>query len=202
MLFGGFGGHPPLRDRVDAGQQLARHPEIAKHANSPNTIILALPRGGLPVAFQVAKTLNVPLDLMLVRKLGLPYHEEVAMGAIAMGGVSYVDPTMVGRGGVTDSQLEAVRRRESAELERRTRKYRGDKPYPVLTGKNVIIIDDGIATGATLRAAILAVRVHNPARIIAAAPVGAPDSVQTIGALTDEIVCLHQPRHFNAVGMW
>ncbi|KAJ3175156.1 hypothetical protein HDU87_006391 [Geranomyces variabilis] len=197
-----FGFHPkPLvHDRIDAGRQLVRHSAIAAYRNRADAIILGLPRGGVPVAYEIAAALNVPLDLMLVRKLGTPGHEEYAMGAIAMGGIVYVDPRL--RYDVHESDLKRVIQEESAELNRRNSHYRGAKPYPNLTGKHVLLVDDGIATGATMRAAALAVRKLQPARIIIAAPVGAPDSVRALGDVADEMVCLHQPPSFASVGSW
>ncbi|KAJ3150615.1 hypothetical protein HDU89_003023 [Geranomyces variabilis] len=196
----GFYSKPLVCDRIDAGRQLVRHPAIAAYRDRADAIILALPRGGVPVAYEVAADLNVQLDLMLVRKLGTPGHEEYAMGAIAMGGIVYVNPRL--RYGVQESELKKVIQAESAELNRRNSHYRGGKPYPNLTGKHVLLVDDGIATGATMRAAALAVRKLQPSRIIIAAPVGAPDSVQALGDVADEVVCLHQPPSFASVGSW
>ncbi|KAI8821351.1 phosphoribosyltransferase-like protein [Fimicolochytrium jonesii] len=199
----------PFPRRVDAGNQLAADPRLGTLAGRDDTIILALPRGGVPVAFQIAQRLNLPLDLMLVRKIGLPFHEETAMGAIAMGDVTYLNPAMIAAMRVTDAQVQAVLKKETAELHRRNMHYRQGKPYPDLKDKNVIIVDgpgsstlDGIATGSTLRAAILSVREHGPTRVVAAAPVGPPDSVAELAKIADEVVCLQVKEPFNAVGMW
>ncbi|TPX58569.1 hypothetical protein SpCBS45565_g07968 [Spizellomyces sp. 'palustris'] len=193
----------PISDRVDAGNQLASDQRLQKYAGrGTDTIILALPRGGVPVAFEMAKKLKVPLDLMLVRKLGIPFHEETAMGAIAMGGVTYVNEEFVSSLGISNAEVQRVIRKETEELHRRSKHYRGNKPYPILADKNVIIVDDGIATGATLRAAIQAVKQFNPKQVIAAVPVGARDSCRDLAQVADEMICLHQPEPFNAVGLW
>ncbi|KAJ3145212.1 hypothetical protein HDU86_001117 [Geranomyces michiganensis] len=206
-MFGSRPEPPLLRDRVDAGRQLlaalAHHGNRATAADNNNndTIVLALPRGGVPVAYEIASALNVPLDLMVVRKLGMPGAPECAMGAIAMDDVVYLDQRFAN--GVFESEVRRIIKEESAELNRRNKHYRGDKPYPNLTGKNVVIVDDGIATGATMRAAALAVRkMYTPARIVVAAPVGAPSSTRALRDVADEIVCLHQPPRFSSVGQW
>ncbi|KAJ3182139.1 hypothetical protein HDU85_003181 [Gaertneriomyces sp. JEL0708] len=194
-----FRPSPPIHDRVDAGRQLSNSSRLTPYANS-SAILLALPRGGVPVAFELSKRLNLPMDIMLVRKLGIPYSEETAMGAIAMGGVTYLNENMIRRLRISEESVNAVKERELNELERRNIHYRGKRPFPDLRNKTVIIVDDGIATGATLRAAILATRQLNPEKIIAAAPVGASDSVEQLSKLADEVVCCHVPEDFGAVG--
>ena len=188
------------RDRVDAGRRLAGL--LRRYANRPDVVVLALPRGGVPVAFEVATALHVPLDVFVVRKLGLPSHPELAIGAIASGGVRLVDESAVRRFGVTDSQLAAVSAAEERELERRERAYRHRLPSPDLHGKTVILIDDGLATGASMAAAATAVRAQDPARIVVAVPVAARETCDAFGEMVDELVCAATPEPFNAVGLW
>jgi len=202
----------PFHDRVDAGRQLASDPRILRYASKKGagdgaeteteTIVLALPRGGVPVAYEIASKLNVPLDLMLVRKLGIPFHEETAMGAIAMNGVKWINYDIIRRLRIPDASVGEVINRESKELDRRSVAYRGTKAYPRLEGRNVIIVDDGIATGATMKAALQSVKTLHPKRLIIAAPVGAPDSCADLTELADEVVCLQTPPMFAAVGQW
>lgn len=189
-----------FRNRIDAGRQLAA--ALAKYANRPDVIVLGLPRGGIPVAAEVARALHVPLDVFVVRKLGVPGHEEYAMGAIASGGVRLLDRRTVAAAGLTPAQVESVTAAERAELERRERSYRGDRPFPDLTGKTVILVDDGLATGASMRAAIEALRQERPARIVVAVPVAAPETCQAFRHVADEIVCAATPEPFYAVGRW
>lgn len=186
-------------DRAHAGRQLAR--QLRQYA-SPDTLVLALPRGGVPVAFPVAQALHAELDLMLVRKLGLPGQEEFAMGAIASGGVRVLQPGVPGLMGVTQEEVDEVTRREEQELARRERRYRGGRPPPRLRGRTVILVDDGIATGATMQAAVEVARQQAPARLVVAAPVGAPDTVAGLEEQVDEVVCLVTPPRFRAVGQW
>lgn len=186
-------------DRVHAGKQLARQ---LRHLEGPETLVLALPRGGVPVAFPVAQALHAELDLMIVRKLGLPGQEEFAMGAIGSGGVRVLQPGVPGLMGVTQEQVDEVTRRELAELQRRERRYRGGRPPPVLTGRKVILVDDGIATGASMQAAVQVARKQQPALLVAASPVGAPDTLEDLRAQVDELVCLVAPPRFRAVGQW
>jgi predicted phosphoribosyltransferase len=190
----------PFRDRVDAGRQLAQ--ALAKYASRPGVIVLGLPRGGIPVAAEVARALRAPLDVFVVRKLGVPGHEEFAMGAIASGGVRLLDRRTVAAAGLTAAQVERVTAAERAELERRERSYRGDRPLPDLTGRTVILDDDGLATGASMRAAVEALRHERPARIVVAVPVAAPETCQAFRAVADEIVCAATPEPFYAVGRW
>src|SRR5216683_1964591 len=159
-----------FRDRREAGRQLAQH--LAAYANRPDVLVLALPRGGVPVAYEVARALHAPLDVFLVRKLGLPGHEEYAMGAIASGGVRVLNPEVVDELHLPDELINTVTRRELQELERRERTYRGDRPFPDVRGKTVILVDDGLATGSTMLAAAEALRRLGPARLIIAGPAG------------------------------
>jgi predicted phosphoribosyltransferase len=189
-----------FRNRIDAGRQLAA--ALAKYANRPDVIVLGLPRGGIPVAAEVARALHAPLDVFVVRKLGVPGHEEFAMGAIASGGVRLLDRRTVAAAGLTPAQVERVTAAERAELERRERSYRGDRPFPDLTGRTIILVDDGLATGASMRAAVEALRQEGPARIVVAVPVAAPETCQAFRNVADEVVCTATPEPFYAVGRW
>lgn len=188
------------KDRAHAGRQLARH--LRHYAGQPALIVLALPRGGVPVAFPVARALGAELDILLVRKLGLPGHEEFAMGAIGSGGVRVLQPGVPGLMGVTQEQVERVSARELAELGRRERLYRGGRPPPVLAERCVILVDDGIATGASMLAAVKVVRRQGVARLVVAAPVGAPDTLARLARGVDELVCPLAPPRFRAVGQY
>jgi predicted phosphoribosyltransferase len=191
---------PIYRDRHHAGRVLA---ERLQHLRTyPRAIVLALPRGGVPVAYQVAQALDAPLDVFLVRKLGVPGHSELAMGAIASGGTRVINQPVVDFYGLPPSVLDSVARYEQAELGRRERAYRGGQPPLELRDYTVILVDDGLATGSTMKAAVEAVRSHAPARIVVAVPVGAPDTCQELSALADEMVCVYQPADFAAVGSW
>lgn len=192
--------HPLFRDRTDAGRVLAT--ALARYAGRPDLIVLALPRGGVPVAFEVARALGAPLDVFLVRKLGLPGHEELAMGAIASGGVRLINEDVVEAYHVSDAQIEMVSEVEQRELERRERAYRDGRPLPSLRDRTVILVDDGLATGATMRAAVLAVRQESPASIVVAVPVAAPETRDEFRAIVDEIICAETPSPFYAVGLW
>jgi putative phosphoribosyl transferase len=189
-----------FKDRSHAGKLLAQ--QLSAYANRPDVLVLALPRGGVPVGFAVAQALGVELDVMLVRKLGLPGHEEYAMGAVGAGGVRVIQAGLVESGLVTVAAIEEATERELAEIERRDRLYRAGRPPPDLAGRCVILVDDGIATGATLRAAVEVVRQSNVARLVVAAPVGAPDSVAALVPEVDEMVCLATPFGFHAVSPW
>jgi putative phosphoribosyl transferase len=189
-----------FRDRRDAGHRLAAR--LAAYVGRPDVIVLALPRGGVPVAFEVAQALGAPLDVFLVRKLGMPGHEEFAIGAIASGGVTVLNEETLRDYGVSHAQVEAVVETEQRELERRERRYRGDRPFPNLTGRTVILIDDGLATGSTMRAAVAALRQERPAQVIVAVPTAPPETCEELGAIVDEMVCLITPEPFYAVGLW
>ncbi|HEY0971665.1 MAG TPA: alpha/beta family hydrolase [Gemmatimonadales bacterium] len=189
-----------FQDRTEAGRRLAA--ALAHHSGDPDVRVLALPRGGVPVAYEVARALHAPLDVFIVRKLGLPGHEEFAMGAIASGGVSLVNEEVVRHFRVSDAEVERVIEDERRELERRERHYRGDRPLPELSGHVVILVDDGLATGATMRAAIAALRQELPARLVVAVPVAAADTCDELRAEVDEVVCLATPEPFRAVGLW
>jgi putative phosphoribosyl transferase len=189
-----------FRDRVEAGKLLAR--ELAKYADRSDVLILALPRGGVPVAFEVAQALHAPLDVMLVRKLGLPGQEELAMGAIASGGVHVLNDEVVDELGLSPGVIDQVAAREHAELERRERVYRGDRPAPELRDQTVILIDDGLATGTTMRSAIAAVRAQRPAYLAVAVPVAARESLAALRPLVDALICVIAPASLYAIGLW
>lgn len=189
-----------FRDRSQAGQLLARR--LRRYAGRNDVIVLALPRGGVPVAYQIASALKVPLDVFVVRKLGVPGEEELAMGAIASGGVRVLSRELIQELGLTDEDVERVAAREWAELQRREKVFRGERPFPDLAGRVVILVDDGIATGATMRAAIRAVRAHRPASVSVAVPVGAPQTLEALQDEADEIVCLLTPELLMGIGAW
>src|SRR5204862_2154057 len=188
------------RDRAEAGRRLAA--QLTDYANRSDVIVLALPRGGVPVAYEVAKALPAPLDIFLVRKLGVPGHEELAMGAIATGGVRVVNDDVVNYLRIPDDVIDAVADKELSELERRERAYRGTRPEPNVQGKTVILVDDGLATGSTMRAAAAALRQQNPARIVVAVPVSAPQTCDEYRMGVDEIICASTPEPFRGVGQW
>jgi len=189
-----------FKDRETAGQQLAD--ALAVFRGRDDLIVLALPRGGVPVAYEVATALEAPLDLLIVRKLGVPWHSELAMGAIATDGVKVLNEDVIRGTGVTEAQIKAVTEREQAELARRERRYRGDRPTPELAGRIVILVDDGLATGATMRAAIDAAHRHLAKRVVVAVPVSPPDTTRRLSALADEMVCLSSPEPFYAISQW
>jgi putative phosphoribosyl transferase len=188
------------RNRTDAGRRLAA--QLREYADRPDAMVLALPRGGVPVAYEVARALHLPLDVFIVRKLGLPSHPELAMGAIASGGIRVIDQAALRRFGVTDEQLAAVAAAEERELERRERQYRGGLPSPDVTGKTLILIDDGLATGATMAAAAAALKAQHPAKLVVAVPVAAPETCDAFREIVDDIVCGATPEPFYAVGLW
>jgi putative phosphoribosyl transferase len=187
-------------DRRDAGLQLAK--ALHAYAHSPDTQILALPRGGVPVAYEVARILHLPLDILIVRKLGVPGHEELAMGAIAPGGQIFINDELVRQLSITPSTVHDVMDEEFKELTRRELVYRDNRPFPPVENKTIILIDDGIATGATMRVAIQALRHDHPAKLIVAIPVAAKSTCNELEPLVDELICLLRPMQFYAVGMW
>ena len=189
----------PFADRHHAGVVLAER--LDAYAGRDDVVVLALPRGGVPVGFEVARALHAPLDVFLVRKLGVPSHRELAMGAIASGGIRVLDEQLIASLGIPADAVDATTREEERELERRERAYR-DRPARRLEGQVVILVDDGLATGATMKAAVQAVRQRAPARIVVAAPVGSTEACSDLGRLADEVVCARIPAYFSAVGQW
>jgi predicted phosphoribosyltransferase len=188
-----------FRDRREAGRLLAA--KLAAYADRPDALVLALPRGGVPVAHEVARALKAPLDVFVVRKLGVPGYEELAMGAIATGGVRVLNNEVVRRLGIPEHLIDAVARREMQELMRRERLYRGTRPPPDVKGRTVILVDDGLATGATMQAAVQAPRQQQPASIVVAVPTAAPDTCEQLKALADDVICAVTPEPFHAVGL-
>ncbi len=187
-------------DRSEAGRALAA--ELSRYAGRDDVVVLALPRGGAPVGFEIARALHAPLDVFLVRKLGVPGYEELAMGAIASGGTRVLNQATVEQLHITSNQIEQVAKSEQRELERREKVFRNGAPPVLVAGRICILVDDGLATGSTMRAAVLALKKRSPARIIVAVPVGAPDTCADFQALADEVVCLYTPEPFMAVGRW
>ena len=187
-------------DRHQAGKILAE--QLKEYTKKPNVIVLALPRGGVPVAYEIAQALSVPLDVLVARKLGVPWHEELAMGAIASGGTVIFNQEILKDLDITQEEIEQVILAEKKELERREKTYRGNRPKANFTDKIIILVDDGIATGATMRAAIKALRTHKPQKIIIAVPVAAKDTYEQMTPLVDQIVCPVTPKEFYAVGTW
>lgn len=189
-----------FRDRVEAGRRLAK--DLAAYTGAPGLLVLALPRGGVPVAAEVAEALNAPLDIFLVRKLGVPGQEELAMGAIASGGIRVLNDEVLRYASVAPDVIDAVAARELRELERRERAYRGDRPEPEVRGRTVILVDDGLATGSSMRAAVAALHTEHPARLVVAVPVAARETCDSFRTLVDDIVCTLAPDVFYAVGLW
>jgi len=189
-----------FQDRRDAGQYLAER--LSGYANDKNVIVLGLPRGGVPVAYEVARALQAPLDVFVVRKIGVPGHRELAMGAIASGGVRVLNQDVIDRLGISSMLVDRVAAEEEREVARREREYRDDVPFPSLNGRTVIVVDDGLATGSTMRAAVKALRHHDPARIVVAVPVGARETCRILGTEADEVVCRNVPDDFHAVSLW
>lgn len=190
-----------FKNRQDAGQKLAE--KLTEYAaGRDDVLILALPRGGVPVAFEAAKKFNAPLDVFLVRKLGVPGHEELAMGAIASGGVRVLNESVVASLNIPERVINEVAKREQLELERRERAYRDSLPAPEIEGKTVILIDDGLATGATMRAAAVALKQQKPQKLVVAVPVSSPETCREFRAEVDAIVCAATPQPFYGVGMW
>lgn len=188
----------PFADRRDAGRVLAQ--KLEHYRGQPNLLVLALPRGGVAVGFEVAHALQAPLDVFVVRKLGLPGHEEFAMGAIASGGVRVMNPLLGVE--VSPDAVAQVVAREQTELARREMLYRGGSPAVALRGRTVIVVDDGLATGSTMRAAVLAIHQQRPARLVVAVPVGAAETCALLRQDADEVVCAAMPSPFRAVGLW
>jgi putative phosphoribosyl transferase len=191
---------PRFRDRADAGRRLAA--ELRRYMGRTDVIVLALPRGGVPVGYEVASALHVPLDVFVVRKLGLPWQEELAMGALASGGVRILDEDLIRAARVSEEEIQQVTAAEQVELARRERLYRGDRRFPDLAGKTVILVDDGLATGSTMRAAVAALRLEHPARVVVAVPLASPETCEAFLDVADDIVCAETPEPFHAVGLW
>lgn len=187
-------------DRQEGGRALAGL--LGEYAHRPDTLVLALPRGGMPVAFEVARELGAPLDVFLVRKLGAPMHEELAMGAMASGGTIVINQEVVRELGVRPEEIDAAAAREERELQRREQQYRGARPPPEVQGRTVILVDDGLATGSTMRAAVAALRQQRPERIVVAVPVAAVQACDMLAEEADEVVCARTPEPFYAVGLW
>lgn len=187
-------------NRRQAGHILAQR--LAHYANRADVLVLGLPRGGVPVAYEVAQALHAALDIILVRKLGVPWREELAMGAIASGGVRVLNQDVVETLNISERVIDAITAKETDELERRALAYRGDRPPPVVAGKIVIVVDDGLATGSTMRAAITALKQQAPARLVVAVPTAARETVYEFESEVDEVVCVITPEPFHAVGLW
>lgn len=190
-----------FKNRSEAGRLLAQ--KLAEYTNNPNVVVLALPRGGVPVAYQVAEALQSPLDIFVVRKLGVPGYDELAMGAIASGGIRVLNSRVVDYLDISDQTIETVAAREQRELERRERLYRGTRPPIDVRGRTVIIVDDGMATGSTMRAAVRALRQQKPEKIVVAVPVGARETCESFAKEVDTMcVCAITPEPFDGVGLW
>jgi putative phosphoribosyl transferase len=189
-----------FRDRRDAGRILAQ--ELLAYAGRSDVTVLALPRGGVPVAYEVALALNAPLDIFIVRKLGVPGHEELAIGAIATGGIQVLNEEIIFTLGIDRKLINMVSQRELSELKRREHSYRGDRPAPEVRDRNVILVDDGLATGASMRAAVAGLRTKRPARIVVAVPIAAPETCEAFASEVDEIICAITPEPFYGVGRW
>jgi putative phosphoribosyl transferase len=190
----------PFQDRTAAGRVLAS--ALRQYADRPDVLVLGLPRGGVPVAYEVALALGCPMDVFVVRKLGVPGHRELAVGAIASGGVRVLNRHVVEQLGIPPEAIEEVARQEQAELRRREHEYRGDRPAPEVQGRTVILVDDGLATGATMRVAVAALRLQRPAAIVVAVPAAAAETCEALRAEADHVVCALTPEPFYAVGMW
>jgi putative phosphoribosyl transferase len=193
-------GEALFRNRADAGRVLAR--SLAAYRGLRHVIVLGVARGGVPVGFEVAGALGAPLDVFVVRKLGVPGHPELAMGAIASGGVRVLNEPLVRALGISAEDIESVARAEQAELERRERSYRGKRPPAELRDHTVVLVDDGVATGASMYAALWALHQHEPLRVVAAVPVGAPETCEELRSVADEVVCAHESSSFLAVGQF
>jgi putative phosphoribosyl transferase len=191
---------PIFQDRSDAGRYLAK--KLVHHANDPSLLVLGLPRGGVPVAYQIVKALNAPLDIFIVRKLGVPGYEELAMGAIASGGVRVLNEEVIQRLNIPESAVEAVTREEEQELARGEKAFRGSREPLPIERRTVILVDDGLATGASMKAAVRALRQQNPAYISVAVPIGSRDTCAHFSGEVDELICGETPEPFFAVGTW
>lgn len=189
-----------FQDRTEAGQALATR--LKAYADRPDVLVLGLPRGGVPVAYEIAAALHVPLDICLVRKLGVPGHKELAMGAIASGGVRVLNYDVVSWLGISSKTIDEVAAKELRELQRRDRAYRGDRPPPDVRDRTVILVDDGLATGSTMRAAISLLKPQRPAKLIVAVPVAPPEVCRTLQSEVDDVICLMTPENFYAIGVW
>lgn len=189
-----------FRDRVDAGQQLAAH--LKKYADRSDVLVLGLPRGGVPVAFAVAKALNAPLDICLVRKLGVPAHKELAMGAIASGGVRILNYDVINWLGISSKTIDEVAARELRELQRRDRAYRGNRDQPEVCDRTIILVDDGIATGSTMLAAIAVLREQHPREIVVAVPVAEASVCKTLKQQVENVVCVMSPNALYSISLW
>ena len=189
-----------FRDRTEAGQRLAAM--LGAYAHRRDVLVLGLPRGGVPVAYEVARSLSVPLDIIIVRKIGVPYEKELAMGAIASGGVRVLNEDVIAMLRIPADVVDAVTAEEQRELNRRERVYRGNRPLPTIRGRTVILVDDGIATGATIRAAITLVRQQRPVRIIVAVPVAAASTCEELRKEVDDVVCVLAPEELYGIGLW
>lgn len=189
-----------FRDRRDAGRKLAQ--KLTAYAGRTDIIVLALPRGGVPVAYEVALALHAPMDIFIVRKLGLPGHEELAVGAIASGSARVLNEEIIGYLNISEAVIDAISQRELQELERRERAYRGDRPPLHVEGRTIILIDDGLATGASMRAAIAGLRAQNPAHIVVAVPTAAPETCEALEPEVDQMICATTPEPFYGVSRW
>lgn len=189
-----------IHDRRGAGRQLAQR--LQAYANQPDAIVLSVPRGGVPVGYEIAQALHLPLDICLVRKLGLPHNKEIAMGAIAANGVRVLNYQVIAWEGTSDHEIETVAAKELRELQRRDHVYRGHRALPELRGKTVILVDDGLATGSSMLAAIQIVQQQQPAKVIVAVPVAPKSTCEEIAAMVDQLICLMQPEPFYAIGKW
>lgn len=189
-----------LHNRIEAGQLLAY--KLTAYSNRQDVLVLALPRGGVPVAFEIATALHLPLDVWLVRKLGVPKHKELAMGAIAMGNVKVINHDVIDWLHIEEATIERVAQQEQQELERRDRAYRGNKTPPIIQDRTIILVDDGIATGSTLLAAIAALKQQQPQEIIVAVPVAAPSVCQALRGEVDELICLREPEPLHSISLW
>jgi predicted phosphoribosyltransferase len=190
----------PFHDRRDAGRQLSE--QLLDYADNPNVIVLGLPRGGVPVAYEISARIGAPLDVLVVRKLGVPGHEELAVGAIASGGIRYVDRRVAQALRIPDEVIDTVEESERIELERRERTFRAGRPPLDVSGRTTIVVDDGLATGASMAVAVEALRMRNPANIVVAVPIASTEACDSLRERADEVVCLVTPSRMYAIGQW